>query len=568
MPRLPSPVTTLYKDEEKRIDLVFFKAIRRLADDLFPPTITVINEIFIIVPHNHQKKKHHKKLLQKKKKNKNNSNNRKKKISNQYNTMMGMTTTTTTKMIIIVIIIINNMSPSIGSKVSSKKNSKRWRSIVETKSGKSMNINNSYYEQKSLEKYSKSNKSENISSTYFSTRTPTKNPTGKPSDSLSSVSILSDITSTMNIKIPTESSTVLALPTSSPTDNNRGACEDSNTFHFNNEKDKDCATWVSIKPIKRCKRNDPVTGKMARYFCPNICKTKCKSKLAIVSPSASPLASPTTSPSDDRGECEDSNTFRFNNKLVKNCNTWVSVKPIKRCKKNDSATGKKVRYFCPTICKPKCKSKSPIVSPSASPSTTPTTSPSDNPGECEDSNTFRFNNELDKNCATWVSLKPIKRCKKNDSATGKKVRYFCPNICKRKCKFIPSWVSISIMDGDERTAYLSALVDLVFGLYQTLSAAGPYTVFAPTNTAFLESLFSDGNSLSADQVSSILTYHVVEGIYTGTDLKDGLILTTLQGDTLKFESSGFVNGEKIIVPNIPATIGIVHFIDGVLIPKG
>jgi uncharacterized surface protein with fasciclin (FAS1) repeats len=79
------------------------------------------------------------------------------------------------------------------------------------------------------------------------------------------------------------------------------------------------------------------------------------------------------------------------------------------------------------------------------------------------------------------------------------------------------------MDGDERTAYLSALVDLVFGLYQTLSAAGPYTVFAPTNTAFLESLFSDGNSLSADQVSSILTYHVVEGIYTGTYITRGYI---------------------------------------------
>jgi transforming growth factor-beta-induced protein len=138
---------------------------------------------------------------------------------------------------------------------------------------------------------------------------------------------------------------------------------------------------------------------------------------------------------------------------------------------------------------------------------------------------------------------------------------------------LSSWVSNSIMERAEGTSELSTLVDLVVqaGLSGTLSEAGPYTVFAPTNTAFLGSLFEDITSLSADQLSSILSYHVVEGIYPDTDLRNGLILTTLQGEKLTFESRGtgkFVNDKRIIIPNILANNGIVHFIDGVLIPEG
>ncbi|OEU05846.1 beta-Ig-H3/fasciclin, partial [Fragilariopsis cylindrus CCMP1102] len=129
----------------------------------------------------------------------------------------------------------------------------------------------------------------------------------------------------------------------------------------------------------------------------------------------------------------------------------------------------------------------------------------------------------------------------------------------------------SIVDLAKATSDLSTLVDLVVQaeLVDTLSEAGPYTVFAPTNEAFAE-LLDDGTPLSTDQVSSVLTYHVVEGIYTEDALVDGLALTTLQGEELIFKSrfkGTFVNDEEIIIPNILANNGIVHVIKGVLIPE-
>ena len=136
---------------------------------------------------------------------------------------------------------------------------------------------------------------------------------------------------------------------------------------------------------------------------------------------------------------------------------------------------------------------------------------------------------------------------------------------------LPSWVSNSIVDLAKATSDLSTLVDLVVQaeLVDTLSEAGPYTVFAPTNEAFAE-LLDDGTSLSADQVASVLTYHVVKGIYTEDALVDGLALTTLQGEELVFRGIGnrvFANDERIIIPNILANNGIVHVIKGVLIPE-
>jgi uncharacterized surface protein with fasciclin (FAS1) repeats len=543
--------------------------------------------------------------------------------------------TTMTLMMMLFNIINNNASPSIESKFSSRNNSKESRSIdnriLESKSGKSAKSHshshthshshsNSNKSEKSSEththskseksshththskseksshththskseksshththsksyksngegkgKSSKSEKSkgkgkggENTRSPIFSPiQNPTRTPTKKPTD-IPTMFEPADIpieAASLSPTATTPSPTASALPTTSPTDT-RGKCEDSNTFRFNNEVDKNCDTWVSKNPAKRCLRIDPATEKNVRYFCPNICKTKCKTK----SPKASPTSAPTTN---DRGECEDSNTFRFNNEVDKNCDTWVSKNPAKRCKKNDPVTGKDVKFFCPKICKTKCKTKSPKASPTSAPTT-------NDRGECEDSVTFRFNNEQNKECNGWVSAQPKQRCKKNDPVTGKDVKFFCPKICKTKCKSTPSVDSNSIMDIATRITYLSTLVDLIFqaGLYGTLSGAGPFTVFAPTNAAFLESLVGDKTSLSAEQLFSILTYHVVEGIYPVTDLKDGTILTTIQGDTLSFERTEetveFTNGQRIIVPNILATNGIVHFIDGVLIPK-
>ena len=112
-----------------------------------------------------------------------------------------------------------------------------------------------------------------------------------------------------------------------------------------------------------------------------------------------------------------------------------------------------------------------------------------------------------------------------------------------------------------------------FDLPNILDSPGGYTVFAPTSAAFLKDALKL-KDLNIDQLSSVLSYHVVEGVYPESVLVNGLTLTTLQGEKIRFTSitdgSGttMVNDETIITPNILANNGIVHVIDGVLIPDG
>jgi len=120
----------------------------------------------------------------------------------------------------------------------------------------------------------------------------------------------------------------------------------------------------------------------------------------------------------------------------------------------------------------------------------------------------------------------------------------------------------------------SILVDAVkkAGLVDALSAEGPFTVFAPTNAAF-ESLFSqlgvDGvKDLSAEQLTPILTYHVVSGKVMSTDLSNTKV-STLSGDNkLKVDISDGVkiNDSNVVAADIEGKNGVVHVIDKVLIP--
>lgn len=112
------------------------------------------------------------------------------------------------------------------------------------------------------------------------------------------------------------------------------------------------------------------------------------------------------------------------------------------------------------------------------------------------------------------------------------------------------------------------------GLAETLSGKGPFTVFAPTNEAFdklpkgtVETLLKP--EMKKD-LTGILTYHVVPGKYKAADLKNGLELTTVQGQKIKFtEKDGqwYVNDAKITITDAVSSNGVTHVIDGVLMPK-
>merc|ERR1711884_605589 len=136
---------------------------------------------------------------------------------------------------------------------------------------------------------------------------------------------------------------------------------------------------------------------------------------------------------------------------------------------------------------------------------------------------------------------------------------------------IPSWVSNSIVDRAIASPSLTTLVNLVVdaALADVLSGPGPFTVFAPTNDAFTAFLGDSDEELDIELVTSILTYHVVPGIYAASDIENGLSLKTVQGESVTFTTMGdakMVNGESIVAADILASNGIVHVIDGVLLP--
>lgn len=119
----------------------------------------------------------------------------------------------------------------------------------------------------------------------------------------------------------------------------------------------------------------------------------------------------------------------------------------------------------------------------------------------------------------------------------------------------------------------SILVEAVSkaGLVDALSAEGPFTIFAPTNDAF-KSLFSQlgvsgVKDLTAEQLTPILTYHVVSGKVMSSDLSNTSV-ATLNGKKIKIDlSSGVkINDSKVVAADIEGKNGVIHVIDSVLIP--
>jgi uncharacterized surface protein with fasciclin (FAS1) repeats len=110
-------------------------------------------------------------------------------------------------------------------------------------------------------------------------------------------------------------------------------------------------------------------------------------------------------------------------------------------------------------------------------------------------------------------------------------------------------------------------------LVNALSNAGPFTVFAPTNAAFdklpkgtVENLLKDENKA---QLQDILQYHVYVGTLKTDMMEDGQTLNQVNGQNItiaKKDGKVMINNSATIVTSIPASNGIIHVIDGVLLP--
>jgi uncharacterized surface protein with fasciclin (FAS1) repeats len=112
------------------------------------------------------------------------------------------------------------------------------------------------------------------------------------------------------------------------------------------------------------------------------------------------------------------------------------------------------------------------------------------------------------------------------------------------------------------------------GLVETLKGSGPFTVFAPTNSAFEQLPANTVDTLlmpeNKDDLTGVLTYHVVPGDYRSTDLTDGMTLTTVQGQQLTFtmkDGAWYVNDTAMIeIADVISSNGVTHVIDSVLVP--
>jgi uncharacterized surface protein with fasciclin (FAS1) repeats len=131
---------------------------------------------------------------------------------------------------------------------------------------------------------------------------------------------------------------------------------------------------------------------------------------------------------------------------------------------------------------------------------------------------------------------------------------------------------LSIADTAARTPQLSTLNRLIAdaGLADTLRAAGPYTVFAPSDDAFKAVPAKTMAELAADKalLKSVLSYHLLPGKVSAADVKNGNA-KTVQGANLALARAGtVVTVEDAIVtqPDVAASNGIVHVIDRVLMP--
>lgn len=122
------------------------------------------------------------------------------------------------------------------------------------------------------------------------------------------------------------------------------------------------------------------------------------------------------------------------------------------------------------------------------------------------------------------------------------------------------------------TPQLSTLNKLIAdaGLTDTLRGAGPYTVFAPSDEAFKAVPAKTLAELSTNKelLKSVLSYHVVPGKISAAQVQNGNAKTVQGANVALAKAGGYVTVEDAMVTqaDVPASNGVVHVIDRVLLP--
>lgn len=130
-------------------------------------------------------------------------------------------------------------------------------------------------------------------------------------------------------------------------------------------------------------------------------------------------------------------------------------------------------------------------------------------------------------------------------------------------------VDVAVAAGSFKT--LVAAVQAA-NLVDVLKRPGPLTVLAPTDEAFAKIPKADLDALMKDKVklASVLQYHVFAGNVAAADLKAMKDFGTVQGGRIQIAVSGKalkINNANVVKADVPASNGVIHVIDTVLMPK-
>lgn len=134
----------------------------------------------------------------------------------------------------------------------------------------------------------------------------------------------------------------------------------------------------------------------------------------------------------------------------------------------------------------------------------------------------------------------------------------------------PNIVQVAVGSKDHTT-----LVEAVkaAGLVDALSNAGPFTVFAPTNSAFSKLPAGTVEELlkpeKKDDLKAVLEYHTYVGVLKTDFMQDGQEFEMVSGGKIKItkkDGKTFVNGSEIVA-SVPTSNGVIHIINDVLLQK-
>ena len=194
---------------------------------------------------------------------------------------------------------------------------------------------------------------------------------------------------------------------------------------------------------------------------------------------------------------------------------------------------------------------------------------------CYNTNTHMIVAGADKaTCGAFMYLENYTMNGQEITGCYNSITHAVSNVSQTVCESYTWTPSVDIATTAGATGIHTSLVAALAqaNLVATLQGDGPFTVFAPTDAAFTAAGINlDDFSTDAEiaALADILLFHVVSGQVNAADVTDGLVAAAVNGDNLTFTVSNgavTVNGASVLLADVPASNGVIHVIDAVLMP--